>query len=110
MSDVNSKTKHTPGNVEVSGNALHSGCSCVALTDGNDRHANARRIAALWNAANRMGLSTEAIEEGVLSDLLEALKELLPFINAGQLPGSVYNPSLSKAYRAITKAQDHVAA
>lgn len=37
---------------------------------------NARRIAALWNMAEELGLATEEIENGVIEDMLKMLLEL----------------------------------
>ena len=38
---------------------------------------DARRIAALWNMAERLGLTTEAIEKGVIQDSYHALADHL---------------------------------
>lgn len=43
--------------------------------DGPEMAANARRIAATWNACD--GISTEALERGVVKDLLAACKASL---------------------------------
>ena len=40
------------------------------------KEANARRLAALWNAAESLGLSTSAIESGVIEDMLKMLVEI----------------------------------
>lgn len=39
-----------------------------------EREANARRIVALWNMAHDLGLSTEAIEAGIVGEMREALR------------------------------------
>jgi hypothetical protein len=48
-----------------------------SITDKSEVRANVRRVAALWNAADKMGLSTKAIEDGVLQGLCEAMYDLL---------------------------------
>lgn len=39
-------TKHTPGPWVAHSNGVHKGTSCVAITHGDNTHANARLIAA----------------------------------------------------------------
>ena len=42
-------------------------CVCIArIGDYDTAEANARRFAALWNAAHELNLSTEAIEAGAI--------------------------------------------
>jgi len=57
---------------------------CTDYEDTNGQHrragdmdANARRIAALWNMAHELGLSTEAIEAGCVGDLVSACRSLV---------------------------------
>lgn len=38
---------------------------------------NIRHVSALWNMAKELNLSTEAIEAGVVKDMMKAIKELL---------------------------------
>ena len=79
---------HTPIMLEV---AFEHGKSIV-LGDGDrgiaiipndggkreqERLDNANRIAALWNMAERLGLTTEEIEKGVIQDSFRALGEAL---------------------------------
>jgi hypothetical protein len=56
-------TTHTHGRIEATSNGLHSGMYCVALTHMEPREqrvADARRIAACWNACQ--GIDTEKLE------------------------------------------------
>ena len=57
--------------VSGTGIAVMCGKVCGAKVE----EGNARRIAALWNMAERLGLSTEAIEGGVIDDMLNMLTD-----------------------------------
>jgi len=50
----------------------HTLCTVDFL--GEPQQANARRIVALWNAAEELGLTTEAIEAGAIWYLAEGCK------------------------------------
>jgi hypothetical protein len=68
-------TKHTPGLVEATGNGIHSGARCVALTymePREQRQADARRIAACWNACE--GIADPAELRAQRDELLAALR------------------------------------
>lgn len=50
---------------------------CGKVGGAKVEEANARRLAALWNAAEELGLTTEAIEKGVIQDSYHALADHL---------------------------------
>ena len=50
--------------------------TCAEAFDG-DPKSNAHRIAALWNMAERLGLSTEEIESGNVETKLKAAPDML---------------------------------
>lgn len=68
---------HTQGRLEVVGNKLHAACldfpeQFVAQThDLWEAEANARRLAACWNAC--LGLSTAALEADIVADFERTL-------------------------------------
>ena len=82
---------HTPGLLHViEQNERDKDARCVRLVDSNGVFAlvidekYGERFAALWNMAERLGLSTEEIESGNVEtklkaapDMLEALKEVV---------------------------------
>ena len=74
---------HTPRLLHViEQNERDKDARCVRLVDSNGVFAlvidekYGERFAALWNMAERLGLSTEAIEGGVIDDMLKMLTEL----------------------------------
>ena len=53
-------------------------CPLTGLENGKEvAAANARRIAATWNACEEAGLSTAALESGVVRELIEAATRYL---------------------------------
>jgi hypothetical protein len=62
-------------------------------------HANGERIAAAWNAVD--GISTEALESGVVADLLAAC---LRFIEVNAYNGYEFESNEPEVYSAIFKA------
>ena len=73
-------------------------------SDADNIEANARRIAACWNAAEEAGLSTEALEAGCVKAQREALESLVSCYDAhGHVePG---NLGWNKARAALDKAK-----
>lgn len=74
---------HTPRLLHViEQNERDKDARCVRLVDSNGVFAlvidekYGERFAALWNMAERLGLSTEEIENGVIEDMLKMLLEL----------------------------------
>lgn len=66
---------YTQGNVEATGNGLHVGVHCLATTHMEPfekRAADARRLAACWNACE--GISTDSIEGDLKSLLMGAVQ------------------------------------
>jgi hypothetical protein len=63
--------------IEVNANVTEAGWATVAFIEAiwPSAYANARRIVAAVNACK--GIGTEALEQGVIRDLLEALEVLL---------------------------------
>lgn len=56
--------EHTEGELKASGNGIHIGMKCIAVTHAESkelRDADARRIAACWNAC--AGIQTEYLEK-----------------------------------------------
>jgi hypothetical protein len=85
-----SQTKHTASLLRVDqhgGGRLDlyatktNGLIVACLYDFN-RTADARRFAALWNEAELTGLSTEAIEGGLIRKLLDVCNAALPLVEA----------------------------
>jgi len=75
--------------------------------DDEQAEANARRIVAACNAAHDAGLTTEALESGVVKDMLEALRlalECLDRDGAGSA-ASVLNTHARAAVAKATGAQ-----
>lgn len=77
-------SEHTKGRVRYTSGRLprvftndRTVANVAAVPSREQRVANARRIAALWNMAEDLGLSTEAIEAGAIRDLYEACKTIL---------------------------------
>ncbi len=70
------------------------GCGGIYLVAGNGRYiahcyesnrrnvGNARRLAALWNMAEKLGLSTEEIESGNVETKLKAAPDMLRALEA----------------------------
>lgn len=46
----------------------------------DEQKANMRRFAAAWNAAHDAGLSTEALEQGVVREALDAIAAVVPYL------------------------------
>jgi len=106
---VNGETmKHTRGNLTIAGalTSYKGGCELAIHSPGGylrmaslpyrkNIEDDARRFVALWNAAERLGLTTENIESGVLEKAFESLQARKEFILLA-----------NKSYRAETKADD----
>jgi len=56
---------------------LKGPCGLGGRRNDQEVEDNARRLAALWNAAEELGLTTEAIEKGVIQDSYHALADHL---------------------------------
>ena len=82
--------KHTRGNLTIAGalTSYERGCELAIHSPGGylrmailpyrkNIEDDARRFVALWNAAERLGLTTENIESGVLEKALKDSPELL---------------------------------
>jgi len=72
---------HTPGRVEAVGPEVNvvGGRQMALAADPlaqGQASANARRLAACWNAASAAGLTTEALEGHVVADLLRVARLL----------------------------------
>ena len=87
--------------IEVNANVTEAGWDTVAFIEAMwpGAHANARRICAAVNACE--GIPTEALEQGAVGDLLEALKGCL-FALDKNLHGC--GPSKTQAIAAATAA------
>jgi hypothetical protein len=114
-----SESKHTPGpffqnpghptiwteaNKDAGNHVCHTACDGQRPT--TEDLANARRIAALLNAADELGLSTEAIEGGAIKGLLASLIEYVEFEEQAAPCSS--SPMREKARAAIAKAVGEV--
>lgn len=107
---------HTPGLLHViEQNERDKDARCVRLKDNNGVFAlvidekYGERFAALWNMAERLGLSTEEIESGNVEtklkaapDMLEALEAMVEMVEMNGL-GKRY--ALDLAASAIRKAR-----
>ena len=72
-----SRRSREPSDYNVASISGRSVCSTGGYSDNNpetydENKANARRICAAWNACE--GIPTEALEAGVVKDMLEALR------------------------------------
>ena len=79
-----------------------------AGTSEAEWEANARYIAATWNAADEAGLSAKALEARVVKELLEACEGLLDIIEGESGAGTNYWDSDARyllAQAAIAKAK-----
>ena len=87
--------------IEVNANVTDAGWDTVAFVEAiwPGAHANARRICAAVNAC--MGIDTEALEKGIVGELLHALQSCLFALNKN-LDG--YGPSKTQAIAAATAA------
>lgn len=66
--------EHTQGRAESTGNGIHIGMRCLATTHmepPEQRQADARRIAAIWNACQ--GISTEDLERAKQVGLIRSV-------------------------------------
>lgn len=104
---------HTPELLRViEQNELDKISRCVRLVDSNGVFAFAvdekygYRIAALWNMAERLGLSTEEIESGNVEtklkaapDMLEALEEVMGELDVEGLPCPLCGRDLTIGHR-----------
>jgi len=86
-------------------NGVVAQCPLTGLESGNEvAAANARRIAATWNACEEAGLSTEALESGVVREMVEALEALLPSIE--DAVGEIYYwPEYERAKAVLAKVR-----
>ncbi len=80
-----SKAQHTPGPWSRNGNRIHGESGSLVATIAYFREAsieigNARRIVACVNACE--GISTEALEAGVVKELREALEGIEKFLDS----------------------------
>ena len=69
---------------------------------GGTSEANARRICAAWNACE--GIPTEALEAGVVRDMLEALQLLLQVQDGLPMTGTEATRRAEMARAAIARA------
>lgn len=88
---MTSNAAHTPGRiyVEHDNRPQQEWNKCLCFSNNGDRlcfmahgrfaeewSANARRLVACWNAAHDAGLSTEALEAGVVKKMAQAIFEI----------------------------------
>jgi len=80
--------------IEVNANVTEAGWDTVAFIEAiwPGAHANARRIVAAVNACG--GLSTEALENGVVAELVETIRDSLEEIEH-------WNPDLFDKFTAV---------
>lgn len=80
---MTSQVAHTPGRLKQDDHFRtelieEKGCvkasTCVRVGSDEELHANARHLAAAWNAAHDAGLSTEALEAGMVEQMVALLK------------------------------------
>jgi hypothetical protein len=104
---------HTPGLLHViEQNERDKDARCVRLVDSNGVFAlvidekYGERFAALWNMAERLGLSTEDIESGNVEtklkaapDMLEALEEVMDELDVEGLPCPLCGRDLTIGHR-----------
>ena len=104
---------HTPGLLHViEQNERDKDARCVRLVDSNGVFAlvidekYGERFAALWNMAERLGLSTEEIESGNVEtklkaapDMLEALEEVMGELDVEGLPCPLCGRDLTIGHR-----------
>jgi hypothetical protein len=104
---------HTPGLLHViEQNERDKDARCVRLVDSNGVFAlvidekYGERFAALWNMAERLGLSTEDIESGNVEtkikaapDMLEALEEVMGELDVEGLPCPLCGRDLTIGHR-----------
>ena len=79
---------------------------CNKVGGSKVEEANAHRIAALWNMAERLGLSTEEIESGNVEtklkaapDMLRALEEVMRELDVEGLPCPLCGRDLTIGHR-----------
>ena len=106
--------EHTKGRVVAFRSVVESGTliltedgrgGCVAIVDSAN---DARRLAAAWNACE--GISTGALEEGVVADLLAACEFAVTYDNSGVrafVPprGGLYTDLILRARAATSRAK-----
>ena len=112
---THSRRSREPSDFNVASFSGRSVCSTGGYSDNNpetydENKANARRICAVWNACE--GIPTEALEAGVVKDMLEALVEIRHMLwsrpdisdRLRPLMGFSEKATAEKAQAAITKA------
>ena len=79
---------------------------CGKVGGAKVEEGNARRLAALWNMADRLGLTTEEIESGNVEtklnaapDMLEALEEVMDELDVEGLPCPLCGRNLTIGHR-----------
>lgn len=101
-------SEHTPETLRIGSSArvVMAGLArrVATIVECDESGANARRVVACWNAAHEAGLSTEALEAGVVKDALAAceavdahLKTAFPPYALGESPYDLIRAVLTKA-------------
>ena len=102
---------YTPGKVFTNGNTViysKEGDDILAVADEfciptDIAKANALRLAACWNACQN--IPTEAIEQGVVAELIEACEESLGDYEYQERETGIESNALKLLRAALTKAQ-----
>ena len=102
-----SRRSREPSNFNVASISGRSVCSTGGCSDNNpetydENKGNARRICAAWNACE--GIPTEALEAGVVKDMLEALLECRAELEAYEADASGEGDNDPKLNDIIAKA------